>query len=71
MGFCFFFFLIFTSLPRLLSPELLAKFFSREVNALANVLRMNNARRNCDQKSLRKKGGIVCMHVKENLQDNF
>jgi hypothetical protein len=32
---------------------------------------MSSARWNCDQKSLHKKGAIVRMHVKENLQDNF
>jgi hypothetical protein len=62
---------IFTSLPRFLSLELWAKNFARDGNTLAKVLRMNNARQNCNQKSLCKKGGIVCMHVKENLQDNF
>jgi hypothetical protein len=39
------------------SVKLLATNFARDVNALAKVLRMSSACRNCDQKSLCKKGG--------------
>jgi hypothetical protein len=46
------------------SLKLLAKNVARDVNALAKVLRMSSARRNCNQKSLRKKGGH-CAHARE------
>ena len=44
------------------SLKLFAKNFARDVNALAKVLRMSSARRNCDQKVLAQRGGplYVC-----------
>jgi hypothetical protein len=61
----FFFFFNFHFFAKVWSLKLLAKNFARDVNALAKVLRMSSARRNCDQNSLRKKGAIVRVHVKE------
>jgi hypothetical protein len=61
------FFLNFHFFAKVWSLKLLAKNFARDVNALAKVLRLSSARRNCDKKSLHKEGGggIVHMHVKE------
>ena len=51
-------------LAKVWSLKLLAKNCARDVNALAKVLRMTSARRNCDHKSLRKKGGH-CTYARE------
>jgi hypothetical protein len=62
------FFLVFFNFhffAKVWSLKLLAINFARDVNALGKVLRMSSTRHNCDQKSLRKKGAIVCMHMKE------
>jgi hypothetical protein len=54
-------FLNFHFFAKVWSLKLLAKNFATDVNTLAKVLRMSSARRNCDQKSLRKKGAhCVC-----------
>ena len=65
-------FLKFHFFAKVWSLKLLAKNFAIDVNALAKVLRMSSARRNCDQMSLSKKGGH-CTYAREgkNLQDNF
>ena len=60
------FFLNFHFFAKVWSIKLLAKHFARDVNALAKVLRMSSARRNCDQKVLAQRGGpFIRMHVKE------
>jgi hypothetical protein len=64
-GLGFFGFFKFPLLCKVWSLKLLAKNFARDVNALAKVLRMSSAGRNCDQKSFAKRGAIVRMHMKE------
>jgi hypothetical protein len=50
-------FLNFHFFAKVWSIKLLAKHFARDINALAKVLRMSSARRNCDQKVLAQRGG--------------
>jgi hypothetical protein len=65
-------FLNFHFFSKVWSIKLLSKHFARDVNALAKVLRMSSARRNCDQIVLAQRGGplYVCTWRK-NLQRNF
>jgi hypothetical protein len=57
-------FLNFHFFAKVWSLKLLAKNFARDVNAQAKELRMSSARRNCDQKSLRKEEGH-CTYARE------
>jgi hypothetical protein len=57
-------FLKFHLFAKVWSLKLLAKNFAMDVHALAKVLRMSSARRNCDQMSLSKNGGH-CTYVRE------
>ena len=61
---CFYFFFNFHFFAKVWSLKLLAQIFARDVNALAKVLPMSSARRNCDQKSLGKKWGH-CTYARE------
>jgi hypothetical protein len=58
-------FLNFHFFAKVWSIKLLAKHFARDLNALAIVLRMSSARRNCDKKVLAQRGGGHCTYARE------